>query len=48
MVLNSSSLQNTRATINGEKRTKIPYQIFLDEEVGLKKDPSKIRDYTRS
>jgi hypothetical protein len=36
MILNLSSLQRTSSTIDGESRTKIPYQIFMDEELGLK------------
>jgi hypothetical protein len=36
MVLNLSSLQGTLSTINGERGTEIPHQIFMDEELGLK------------
>jgi hypothetical protein len=39
MVLNLSSLQSTRtfSTIDGERRTSTPYQIFMDEELGRKR-----------
>jgi hypothetical protein len=37
MVLNLSSLSNAVSTIDGERGAQIPYQIFLDEELGIKK-----------
>jgi hypothetical protein len=48
MVLNLSSLQSTLSTRDGERGTKIPHQIFLDEELGLKKDSSRTRDHTQN
>jgi hypothetical protein len=48
MVLDLSSLQNTISMIDGERGTKIPHQIFPDEEPGFKKDPLKNHDYARS
>jgi hypothetical protein len=48
MVLNLSSLQSQLSTIDGERGTKIPHPIFMGEEMGLKKGPSKTRDHTQS
>jgi hypothetical protein len=48
MVLNLSCLQKTLSTIEGERGTKIPHQIFLGEEMGFNKDPSRTRDHTWS
>jgi hypothetical protein len=48
MVLNLSSLQSTLSMIDGERGTQIPHQIFIDEELGLEKDPTKTRDHTRN
>jgi hypothetical protein len=36
------------STIDGERETKIPDQIFMDEELRLKKVPSGTREHTRS
>jgi hypothetical protein len=36
MVLNLPSLQITLSTKDGERGTKIPHQIFMDEELRLK------------
>jgi hypothetical protein len=36
------------STIGGEKGTKTPHEIFLDEELGSNKTPSRTGDYTRS
>jgi hypothetical protein len=47
MVLSLSSLQSTLSTIDGERGTTIPHEIFLDEEPGFKKDPLTTRDHTR-
>jgi hypothetical protein len=37
MVLNLSNLRRTLSTIDGERGIRIPDQIFMDEERGLKK-----------
>jgi hypothetical protein len=37
MVMNLSSLQRTLSAIDRERGTKIPHQIFIDEELGAKK-----------
>jgi hypothetical protein len=47
MILNLSSLQSTLSMIDGEMGTKTPHKIFLDKELGLKKDPSRTRDHIR-
>jgi hypothetical protein len=48
MVPTLSLLQSMLSMIDGERGTKIPHQKFLDEELGLKKDPSRTRDHTRT
>jgi hypothetical protein len=48
MVLNLSSLQSPLSMIDGKRGTMTPHQIFLDEKLGLKTNPSKIRDHIRS
>jgi hypothetical protein len=48
MVMNLLNLQSALPTIDGERGTEIPYQIFMDEELGLKKDPSRTRDHTQN
>jgi hypothetical protein len=48
MVVNSASLQSTLSMMGGERGTKIPYQMFLDEELEIKKNPSRTRDHTRN
>jgi hypothetical protein len=35
----STGLQSTLSMIDGERGGKIIHQMFLDEELGLKKDP---------
>jgi hypothetical protein len=34
--------------IDGKRGTMTPHQIFLDEKLGFRNNPSKIRDYTQS
>jgi hypothetical protein len=46
MILNLSALQSVSSTADEERRTKILYQIFLDEELRLKKGPSRTHDHT--
>jgi hypothetical protein len=47
MILHLSSLQSTLSKIDEERGTKIHHQIFMEEELGLKKDSSRTRDQAR-
>jgi hypothetical protein len=44
--MNLSSRQRPLSTIDGERETNISHRMFVDEEPGLKKDPSRTRDQT--
>jgi hypothetical protein len=47
-VLNLARLRSTLSMIGRKRGTKIPHQIFMDEQLGLKNDPPRTRDHTRS